>query len=104
MNANVREWLVNEVIGMEDEELLASLYADYLFTFDDVITSARLQIASGDFAELDVTAHTLKGASLAVGDTEVYEASLVLRDAAKASDAAGVASAEEAIESLRAAR
>lgn len=103
MNGKVREWLVNEVLGVEDENMVASLYAEYLATLDGEISKARDEMGRGDFQGLDVTAHTLKGATLSVGDTEMYEAVIRLRDAAKASDASGASSALAAIESLRSA-
>ena len=104
MNAQVREYLINEVLGMEDDEMLVSLYGDYLATLDGEIANMRNQIAAGDFAMLDKTAHTLKGSTATVGDTEMYDAVIRLRDAAKASDSAGASSAAAEIESLRAVR
>lgn len=104
MNATVREYLISKVLGMEDEEMLQSLYADYLSTIDAGISDMRSQMASGDFAMLDTTAHMLKGATSTVGDTEMFDAVIRLRDAAKASDAAGASSAAVEIEALRASR
>ena len=104
MNSIVREYLIREVLGMEDEEMLQSLYGDYLFTLDEGISDMRNQLASGDFAMLDKTAHTLKGATSTVGDNEMFDAVIRLRDAAKTSDSAGASSAAAEIESLRAAR
>ena len=104
MNAKVREYLVGKVIGMEDEELLESLYGDYLATLDGEISNIRGEMAAGDFAMLDKIAHTLKGATSTVGDMEMFDAVIRLRDAAKAADSAGVAAAVAAIEALRAAR
>jgi len=104
MNAKVREWLVNEVLGMEDEEMIASLYSDYLATLDGEIEKAKGEICGGDFQNLDVTAHTLKGSTLTVGDTEMYESVIRLRDAAKASDSPGASAALAEIVALRSAR
>jgi len=104
MNAAVREYLISKVIGMEDEEILESLYSDYLSSLDAGISDMRSQLASGDFPMLDKTAHTLKGATSTVGDTEMFDAVIRLRDAAKASDAAGASSAAVEIEALRASR
>lgn len=104
MNAAVRGYLVEKVIGMEDEEILESLYGDYLSSLDAGISDMRGQLASGDFVMLDKTAHMLKGATSTVGDAEMFDAVIRLRDAAKASDAAGASSAAAEIESLRAAR
>ncbi len=104
MNEKVREWLVTEVLGMEDEEMLQSLYGDYLSTLDEGISDMRNQLASGDFAMLDKTAHTLKGATATVGDNEMFDAVIRLRDAAKAFDSAAASFAATEIETLRAAR
>ena len=103
MKDMIRKWLVREVLGTEDEEMLQSLYDSYLATLDGEIAKARTQTSDGEFAALDRTAHTLKGVTLAVGDTETYDAVIKLRDAAKASDAAAASSAVAALESLRAA-
>ena len=104
MNAMVREYLVREVLGIEDEEMLQSLYADYLSTIDEGIADMRNQLAAGDFATLDQTAHTMKGATSTVGDREMFDAVIRLRDAAKASDPAAASSAAAEIETLRASR
>lgn len=104
MNAAVRKYLIEKVLGMEDEEMLESLYCDYLSSLDAGMSDMRDELASGDFVMLDKTAHTLKGATSTVGDTEMFDAVIRLRDAAKASDAAGASSAAAEIESLRATR
>ena len=104
MNAKVREYLIREVLGMEDEEMLESLYGEYLSTLDKGISDMRGQIASGDFAMLDKTAHTLKGATSTVGDTEMFDAVIRLRDAAKASDSSSAVAAADEIEAFRASR
>ena len=104
MNKTVRDWLVQKVIGAEDEEMLALLYGDYISTLDVEIPKACALAAAGNFAELDVTAHTLKGATMAVGDTEMYDTVIKLRDAAKASDGASASDAASMLVALRAAR
>ena len=104
MNGKVREWLAREVLGEEDEALIASLYEDYLATLDREIAKVQPQMSARDFAGLDMTAHTLKGAAGAVGDEEMFEASLRLRDAAKAEDLSAAVLASAEIASLRAAR
>lgn len=82
----VRKWLTDQV-GDEDETLLETIYGDYVDTICEQLVKAKGEIARGDFIALDVTAHTLKGATLTVGDTETYEAVIALRDAAKGSNA-----------------
>lgn len=83
----VRKWLTDQV-GDDDETLLETIYGDYVETIREQLVKAEGEIASGDFVALDVTAHTLKGATLTVGDMETYEAVIALRDAAKGSNAA----------------
>ena len=74
MNAAVRKYLIEKVLGMEDEEMLESLYCDYLSSLDAGMSDMRDELASGDFVMLDKTAHTLKGATSTVGDTEMFDA------------------------------
>lgn len=83
----VRKWLTDQV-GDEDETLLETIYGDYVETVREQLVKAEDEIARGDFVALDATAHTLKGATLSVGDTETYDAVMALRDAAKESNAA----------------
>lgn len=101
MKAQVRAWLA-EQIG-EDEELLQSLYAEYVSALTELFAKAKGEIAAGDYVALNKTAHTLKGSTSTVGDTEMFDAVLVLRDAAKASDGAGAVAALTRLESLKAA-
>ena len=92
MKDQIRKWLVEQV-GEEDQTLLETIYADYVSTVGEQLTKAEVEIARGDFAALDVTAHTLKGSTSTVGDTETYDAVMALRDAAKASDSAAAQTA-----------
>lgn len=97
----VRKWLAEQV-GADDEALLQSLYDDYRGTVAEQLEQARKDLAATDFEALNRTAHALKGAALTVGDQEVLQAVLELRDAAKASDAAGAAVAADKLDDLRA--
>ena len=104
MNPKVRAWLVKEVLGGEDEEMLNTIYGEYLALLDGQIAQARVDLAAGDFEALNRTAHTLKGSTASVGDTEMFDAVIVMRDAAKAADAAAAAAAVAALDLLRAVR
>ena len=99
MKACVRKWLAEQV-GMEDEELLQSLYDDYRNTVSEQLQQAMLDLEASDFQALDRTAHALKGAVLTVGDQEMLQEVLAMRDAAKASDAAAATAAAERIAAL----
>ena len=99
MKACVRNWLAEQV-GMEDEELLQSLYDDYRNTVSEQLQQAMLDLEAADFQALDRTAHALKGAVLTVGDQEMLQEVLAMRDAAKASDGAGALAAAERVAGL----
>lgn len=101
MKECVKKWLA-EQIGAEDETLLRSLYDDYRETVRTQLVQARADLAAGDFAALDRTAHALKGAALTVGDKELLQVVLALRDAAKACAAAGAVAAADRLDALAA--
>ncbi|MDO5318032.1 MAG: Hpt domain-containing protein [bacterium] len=94
----MKKWL-SEQVG-DDEFLLQTLYDDYRGTLAKQLAQARSDMAASDFAALDRTAHAMKGATLTVGDEEMLQAVLALRDAAKASDLAGAISASVLLETL----
>ena len=98
MKECVKKWL-SEQVG-DDEFLLQTLYDDYRGTLVKQLDQARADMAAGDYAALDRTAHAMKGATLTVGDEEMLQAVLALRDAAKASDLAGAVSASVQLETL----
>ena len=98
MKECVKKWL-SEQVG-DDEFLLQTLYEDYRGTLVKQLDQARADMAAGDYAALDRTAHAMKGATLTVGDEEMLQAVLALRDAAKASDLAGAVSASVQLETL----
>lgn len=84
MKERVRNWLSQQV--GDDEELLKTLYEDYRRVVAEQLAQSQRDIAAGDAAALDRTAHALKGVVLTVGDQDMLPRVLELRDAAKASD------------------
>ena len=98
MKECVKKWLTEQV--GDDEFLLQTLYDDYRGTLTKQLAQARSDMAGGDFAALDRTAHAMKGATLTVGDEEMLQAMLALRDAAKASDLTGAVTASVQLETL----
>ena len=66
MKECVKKWLTEQV--GDDEFLLQTLYDDYRGTLTKQLAQARSDMAGGDFAALDRTAHAMKGATLTVGD------------------------------------
>ena len=85
MNDNVRQWMNEQFEG--DSETIALVWGEYLNETAVKLDAVRTALAASDFPELDRLAHTLKGNALMVGDTALVQASISLRDAAKASDA-----------------
>ena len=98
MKACVKKWLADQV--GDDEALLQTLYDDYRGTLAKQLAQARTDMAANDFAALDRTAHAMKGATLTVGDEEMLQAVLALRDAAKAGDLTGAVSASVQLDTL----
>ena len=68
----------------DDKELLASLYAEYCATAKQYVEAIKAALPKGDFAELKRLAHTLKGNSAMVGDTEMNAHALAFENGAKA--------------------
>lgn len=97
----VRKWLSDQV-GADDEMLLQSLYDDYRGTVAEQLAQVRKDLAAADYEALNRTAHALKGAALTVGDNEILQEVLALRDAAKASDGTTATAAADRLDALRA--
>ena len=98
MKECVKRWLTEQV--GDDEFLLQTLYDDYRGTLAKQLEQARADMSAGDYGALDRTAHAMKGATLTVGDEEMLQAVLALRDAAKAGDLTGAVSASVQLETL----
>lgn len=82
----VKNWLVGQ-FG-DDEAIIAEIYGEYLKTTRENLDKADAAMARGDFPGLDRVAHTLKGNALMVGDQDIADTAIALRNAAKISDAA----------------
>ena len=68
----------------DDKDLLDSLYAEYCATAKQYVEAIKAALPKGDFAELKRLAHTLKGNSAMVGDTEMNAHALAFENGAKA--------------------
>jgi len=98
MKEEVKKWMNEQFAG--DADTIATVWEEYLAVTIEKLTAARGSLAAGDFPQLDRLAHTLKGNALMVGDQPLVEAAILLRDAAKASDAEASAKALETIAAL----
>ena len=83
MKEEIVAYLKEQVAG-DDKELLDSLYAEYCATAKEYVEALKAAIPNGDFAELKRLAHTLKGNSAMVGDTEMNAHALAFENGAKA--------------------
>ena len=73
---------LNEQFG-GDADIIESVYALYVESVGEKLAEAKAALAGGDWAKLDVAAHTLKGNALAAGDKPLAEVAITLRNAAK---------------------
>ena len=73
---------LNEQFG-GDADIIESVYTLYVESVGDKLAEAKSALAVGDWAKLDVAAHTLKGNALAAGDKPLAEVAITLRNAAK---------------------
>ena len=78
---------LKEQVG-DDKELLDTLYSDYCATVTEYVDALKAALPKGDFAELKRLAHTIKGNSAMVGDTEMNAHSLAFENGAKAENLA----------------
>ena len=76
-----KEYL-NEQFG-GDADTIETVYALYVESVGEKLAEAKDALAGGDWAKLDVAAHTLKGNALAAGDKPLAEVAISLRNAAK---------------------
>ena len=84
MKPEIKKWLAEQFAG--DEDIIAEVYGEYVNTSKAKLAELDADYASGDWAKLDRTVHTLKGNALMVGDTTVADASIRLRELIKAGD------------------
>lgn len=96
MKSCCREYLSKQFPG--DDGVVEEIYAEYCSSMEEKLTEMTQTLAKADWEVLDRLAHTVKGNSLWVGDTEMAEVAIELRGAAKTSD---TAKAESCIARLR---
>ncbi len=76
---------LNEQLG-DDAEAVEAVYAEYVSSVGVKIAEANAALAAGAWDTLDRVAHTVKGNSLAVGDKQMADTAIALRNAAKLQD------------------
>ena len=67
----------------DDAEAVDAIYAEYVSSIGAKMAEADAALAAGAWDALDRAAHTVKGNALAAGDTQMAEAAIALRNAAK---------------------
>lgn len=96
MKSCCREYLAKQFPG--DDGVVEEIYAEYCSAMREKLSEMAQALAQSDWEVLDRLAHTVKGNSLWVGDTEMAEVAIELRGAAKSNDAS---KAESCIARLR---
>ena len=76
---------MNEQFG-NDAEVVDAIYAEYVSSVNVKAAEADAALAAGAWDALDKVAHTIKGNSLAVGDQQMADTAIELRNAAKLQD------------------
>ena len=66
-----------------DTEVVDAIYAEYVSSIGAKMAEADAALAAGAWDALDKVAHTIKGNSLAVGDQQMADTAIELRNAAK---------------------
>ena len=66
-----------------DAEVVDAIYAEYVSSINAKAAEADAALAAGAWDALDKVAHTIKGNSLAVGDQQMADKAIALRNAAK---------------------
>ena len=69
-----------------DAEVVDAIYAEYVSSINAKAAEADAALAAGAWDALDKVAHTIKGNSLAVGDQQMADTAIALRNAAKLQD------------------
>ena len=73
---------LNEQLG-DDAEAVDAIYAEYVTSIGAKMDEADAALAADAWDTLDRVAHTVKGNSLAVGDQQMADTAIALRQAAK---------------------
>ena len=76
---------LNEQFG-NDAEVVDAIYAEYVSSVNVKAAEADSALAAGAWDALDKVAHTIKGNSLAVGDQQMADTAIELRNAARLQD------------------
>lgn len=76
---------LNEQFG-GDVDIMNEIYNEYVSSAVEKVKEAKDNLAAAEWIPLDRTAHALKGNALAVGDQEMAESAISLRNAAKLQD------------------
>ncbi|MBR3220743.1 MAG: Hpt domain-containing protein [Kiritimatiellae bacterium] len=79
------EKYLNEQFG-NDAEVVNAIYAEYVSSVNVKAAEADEALAAVAWDALDKVAHTIKGNSLAVGDQQMADTAIELRNAAKLQD------------------
>ncbi len=79
------EKYLNEQFG-NDAAVVNEIYAEYVSSVNVKAAEADAALAAGAWDALDKVAHTIKGNSLAVGDQQMANTAIELRNAAKQQD------------------
>ena len=79
------EKYLNEQFG-NDAEVVNEIYAEYVSSVNIKAAEADAALAAVAWDALDKVAHTIKGNSLAVGDQQMADTAIELRNAAKLQD------------------
>ena len=69
-----------------DAEVVDAIYAEYVSSINAKAAEADAALAAGAWDALDKVAHTIKGNSLAVGDQQMADTAIELRNAARLQD------------------
>jgi len=83
-----------------DQDVVNEIYDEYAKSVKEKIAEADTVLSSFDWTALDRIAHAVKGNALAVGDNDVANVAIVLRNAAKLSDEAEAAALIEKLKEL----
>ena len=69
-----------------DEDVVNEIYAEYVNSIREKLPELEAALATENWSTLDPLAHAIKGNALATGDTDVANAAIALRVAAKMSE------------------
>ena len=83
-----------------DQDVVNEIYEEYAKSAKEKIAEADAALTSENWTELDRIAHAVKGNALAVGDNDVANVAIVLRNAAKLSDKTEAAALIEKLKEL----